>query len=257
MFETILYEVKNAAAWITLNRPEKLNSFNEAMHSEMLKALQYANDDDGARAIVITGAGRAFSAGQDLSEVDQSTDYGELLRTRYNPIIEKMAEIGKPIIAAVNGTAAGAGFSLALAADFRLVSEKASFLNAFIHIGLVPDSGNTYFLPRIVGHAKALELMVLGEKLSAEEAARLGLATKVLAEEEWNRQISSFVARLAAMPTKAIALIKENLNQSWDSSLVEVLEGEARAQNLAGLSGDHQEGVKAFLEKRKPEFKGV
>ncbi|VEF48822.1 enoyl-CoA hydratase [Bacillus freudenreichii] len=257
MFDTILYEVKDSAAWITLNRPEKLNSFNEAMHSELLKALEDAENDDGARAIVITGAGRAFSAGQDLAEVDQSTDYGDLLRLRYNPIIQKMSGIGKPIIAAVNGTAAGAGFSLALAADFRLVSEKANFLNAFIHIGLVPDSGNTYYLPRMVGHAKALELMVLGEKLGAEEAGRLGLATKVIAEEDWDKQISSFVGRLASMPTKAIALIKDSLVQSWGASLAEVLEGEAYAQNLAGLSSDHQEGVTAFLEKRKPEFKGV
>lgn len=127
MFDTILYEVRGSTVWITLNRPEKLNSFNEAMHSELLKALQEAENDKAVRAIVLTGAGRAFSAGQDLSEVDNSTDYGDLLRNRYNPIIQKMAEIGKPVIAAVNGTAAGAGFSLALAADFRLVSEKASF----------------------------------------------------------------------------------------------------------------------------------
>lgn len=256
MFETIVYEVKDSAAWITLNRPEKLNSFNEAMHSELLKALLEAEEDKEVRAIVLTGAGRAFSAGQDLAEVDNSTDYGELLRNRYNPIIQKMAEMGKPIIAAVNGTAAGAGFSLALAADFRLVSEKANFLNAFIHIGLVPDSGNTYYLPRMVGHAQALELMVLGEKVNAEQADRLGLATKVIAVQDWDKEVSAFVGRLASMPTKAIALIKESLMQSWGSSLGEVLEGEARAQGLAGLSSDHQEGVRAFMEKRKPLFKG-
>lgn len=256
MFDTIVYEVKDSTVWITLNRPGKLNSFNEAMHFELLKALQDAEEDQEVRAIVLTGAGRAFSAGQDLAEVDISTEYGELLRNRYNPIIQKMAEIGKPIIAAVNGTAAGAGFSLALAADFRLVSEKASFLNAFIHIGLVPDSGNTYYLPRMVGHAKALELMVLGEKVDAEQADRLGLATKVIGIQDWDKEVAAFAGQLASMPTKAIALIKESLMQSWDSSLEEVLEGEARAQGLAGLSGDHQEGVKAFLEKRKPLFKG-
>jgi len=167
MYNTILYEVRETVAWVTLNRPEKLNSFNKEMHNELLQALNTADEDSNVRAIVLTGAGRAFSAGQDLAEVDESIDYGDLLRSRYNPIIEKMAYIGKPIISAVNGTAAGAGFSLALASDFRLVSEKATFLNAFIHIGLVPDSGNTYYLPRMVGHAKALELMLLGEKIDA------------------------------------------------------------------------------------------
>ncbi len=256
MSDTILYEVKNSTAWITLNRPDKLNAFNKAMHSDLLKALQDAENDNSVRAIVLTGAGRAFSAGQDLSEVDHSIDYSELLRNRYNPIIHKMADIGKPIIAAINGTAAGAGFSLALAADFRLVSEKASFLNAFIHIGLVPDSGNTYYLPRIVGHSKALELMVLGEKVEAEEALRLGLATKVISPENWEREVSMFAGRLASMPTKAIALIKEGLLKSWDSTLGEVLEGEAHVQGLAGATSDHMEGVQAFLEKRKPLFSG-
>ncbi|RST59168.1 2-(1,2-epoxy-1,2-dihydrophenyl)acetyl-CoA isomerase [Siminovitchia terrae] len=256
MFNTILYEIKDSVAWITLNRPEKLNSFNEAMHTELQEALQSAENDKNIRAIVLTGAGRAFSAGQDLSEVDNSTDYGGLLRSRYNPIIQKMSEIGKPIIAAVNGTAAGAGFSLALAADFRLVSEKASFLNAFVHIGLVPDSGNTYYLPRIVGHAKALELMVLGEKVSAAEAERLGLATKVITVEDWESDVSAFAGRLASMPTKAIGLMKEGVIRSWNSTLENVLEGEAHAQSLAGLSTDHQEGVQAFLEKRQPLFTG-
>lgn len=256
MFDTIIYEVKDSAAWITLNRPKKLNSFNETMHFEMLKALKTAENDQNVRAIVLTGAGRAFSAGQDLAEVDDTIDYGVLLRNRYNPIIQKIAGIGKPVIAAVNGTAAGAGFSLALAADFRLVSEKATFLNAFIHIGLVPDSGNTYYLPRMVGHAKALELMMLGEKVDAEEAARLGIATQVIPAQGWEKEIAAFVGKLASMPTRALALIKESLLQSWSSSLEEVLEGEAHAQRLAGQSNDHQEGVKAFLEKRKPAFKG-
>lgn len=256
MFETINYETKESAAWITLNRPDKLNSFNEKMHAELLASLETADKDEQIRAIVITGAGRAFSAGQDLAEVDETTDYGNLLKDRYNPIIMKMAECKKPIIAAVNGTAAGAGFSLALAADFRLVSEKAVFLNAFVHIGLVPDSGNTYYLPRMIGHAKAMELMALGEKISAEEAQQLGLTTKIISPENWERDVSAFTAKIATMPTKAIVMIKSNLIDSWNSNLVEVLDAEAKTQRLAGQSADHREGVQAFMEKRTPVFHG-
>jgi 2-(1,2-epoxy-1,2-dihydrophenyl)acetyl-CoA isomerase len=256
MFETIKYETRESAAWITLNRPDKLNAFTEKMHAELLAALEEADRDDQMRAIVITGAGRAFSAGQDLAEVDESIDYGDLLKNRYNPIITKMAESKKPIVAAVNGTAAGAGFSLALAADFRLVSEKAVFLNAFVHIGLVPDSGNTYYLPRMIGHAKAMELMALGEKINAEQAQQLGLSTKMIPAENWEREVSAFAAKLASMPTKAIAMIKSNLMHSWNSSLEEVLDTEAKTQRLAGQSADHREGVQAFLEKRTPVFRG-
>ncbi len=256
MYKTILYEVRRSVAWITLNRPEKLNSFNETMHQELLHALQVAEQATDVRALVLTGAGRAFSAGQDLVEVDESLDYGDHLRTRYNPIIEQIAQMKKPTIAAVNGTAAGAGFSLALVTDFRLVSEKASFLNAFIHIGLVPDSGNTYYLPRMIGHAKALELMLLGEKVSAQQAEQLGLVTKLIANEAWDEEVATFAERLALMPTKAIGLIKESVQQSWQSTLSEVLEKEALDQQSVGRSKDHAEGVRAFLEKRTPQFSG-
>lgn len=256
MFETIMYEIRKSAAWITLNRPDKLNSFNAKMHAELLNALEKADQDEHVRVIVITGAGRAFSAGQDLGEADDSIDYGELLTNRYNPIIMKMAESQKPIVAAVNGTAAGAGFSLALAADFRLVSEKASFLNAFVHIGLVPDSGNTYYLPRMIGHAKALELMALGEKISAEQADQLGLVTKLITEDRWTHEVLEFLDKLAAMPTRAIAMIKSNVLKSWNATLEEMLDLEAETQRLAGQSKDHQEGVKAFMEKRTPVFQG-
>ncbi|MBS4204246.1 enoyl-CoA hydratase-related protein [Lederbergia citrea] len=256
MYETILYESKNAVARITLNRPEKVNSFNKTMNIELLKALKQAATAEEVRAIMITGTGRAFCAGQDLSEVDEKIDHGELLKIYYNPLIEEMAQIGKPIIAAVNGTAAGAGFSLALAADFRLVSDKASFLNAFIHVGLIPDSGNFYYLPRMVGHAKAMELMMLGEKIRAEEAKMLGLATKLIPTEKWEAEITAFTERLAFMPTKAMALIKKNLLESWERPLSATLEQEAYLQRVAGLTADHQEGVKAFLEKRPPQFQG-
>ncbi|MBM7715134.1 enoyl-CoA hydratase-related protein [Siminovitchia sp. FSL H7-0308] len=256
MFETILYEVRKSAAWITLNRPDKLNSFNAQMHAELLSAFEKGDQDDDVRAIVITGAGRAFSAGQDLGEADAAFDYGELLTNRYNPIILKMAASQKPIVAVVNGTAAGAGFSLALAADFRLVSKKASFLNAFVHIGLVPDSGNTYYLPRMIGHAKALELMMLGEKISAEQADQLGLVTRMIPADGWDHEVSEFLDKIVSMPTKAIAMMKSNVQKSWNSTLEEVLDLEAEAQRLAGRSKDHLEGVRAFVEKRKPAFQG-
>lgn len=256
MNTTIVYEVKQSVAWITLNRPEKLNSFNEVMHRELLQALQEANENEAVRAIVLTGAGRAFSAGQDLGAMDDAVDYGEHLRTRYNPIVEQMAHMKKPTIAAVNGTAAGAGFSLALAADFRLVAENASFLNAFIHIGLVPDSGNTYYLPRMIGHAKALELMLLGEKVTAQQAKELGLVTKLLASEVWEEEVATFAEKLAKMPTKTMAIIKESVQSSWQSNLPEVLEQEAIDQQLVGQSKDHHEGVQAFIEKRSPQFIG-
>lgn len=256
MYETILYDVKNHVAWLTLNRPEKLNAFNEQMKLEVKTALKEAAMDEEVRGIVITGAGRAFCSGQDLQSVKEDTDYGELLRNYYNPMIQQMASIEKPIIAAINGTAAGAGLSLALACDFRLASEKASFIEAFIHVGLVPDSGNMYYLPRIVGHAKALELAILGEKISADEAKDIGLITKVISVETWDSDVTAFAEKLAAMPTKSIGLIKRYMNQSWDSNLQEVLEKEAYAQKIAGKTFDHQEGIDAFLNKRKPIFQG-
>jgi 2-(1,2-epoxy-1,2-dihydrophenyl)acetyl-CoA isomerase len=255
-FETILYEVKENAGWITLNRPDVLNAFNAQMNKEVTQALKTASRDPEVRAIVITGAGRAFCSGQDLQSVKDEADFGEVLRQLYNPMIQQLAAIEKPVIAAVNGTAAGAGMSLALACDFRLASEKASFLEAFIHVGLVPDSGNLFYLPRMVGHAKALELALLGEKISAKTAKDYGLVTKVVPVNAWEEEVQAFVQRLANMPTKAIGLIKRYLMQSWDADLYEMLEKEAYAQSIAGKSMDYKEGVQAFIEKRKPKFKG-
>ncbi|MCK6255914.1 enoyl-CoA hydratase/isomerase family protein [Fictibacillus sp. KIGAM418] len=255
MFETIMYETRAGVAWITLNRPDKLNAFMSVMHKEMLSALKTAGKDEEVRAIVITGAGRAFCSGQDLGGSD-NPDYGEVLRQGYNPMVQALVSIEKPVIAAVNGVAAGAGMSLALACDFRLASEKASFIEAFIHVGLVPDSGNLYFLPRLVGHAKAMELAVLGEKISAEQAKELGLVTKVVSDEAFVQEVETFAVRLANMPTKAIGLIKRYMNKSWESDLNEVLEYEALAQKTAGYTQDHKEGVTAFMEKRKPVFTG-
>ncbi|MED2974029.1 enoyl-CoA hydratase-related protein [Fictibacillus sp. B-59209] len=255
MFETIMYETRAGVAWITLNRPDKLNAFTRVMHKEMLSALKTAGKDEEVRAVVITGAGRAFCSGQDLGGSD-NPDYGEVLRQGYNPMVQALVSIEKPVIAAVNGVAAGAGMSLALACDFRVASDKASFIEAFIHVGLVPDSGNLYFLPRLVGHAKAMELAVLGEKISAEQAKELGLVTKVVSDEVFVQEVETFAVRLANMPTKAIGLIKRYMNKSWESDLNEVLEYEALAQKTAGSTQDHKEGVTAFMEKRKPVFTG-
>ncbi|MDP4170786.1 MAG: enoyl-CoA hydratase-related protein [Bacillota bacterium] len=256
MFETVEYEVRGQVAWITLNRPGKLNAFNESLNNDVRLAVKEASRNENVRALVITGSGRAFCSGQDLEGVDEGTNLGEVLRNRYNPMVLELHKCEKPVIAAVNGVAAGAGMSLALGCDFRIASEKASFIQAFIHVGLIPDAGNLYFLPRLVGHAKALELAVLGEKINANEALNIGLVTKVTPTDSFYEDVSVFAERLASLPTQAIGLIKRNLNASWNENLEEFLERDAQGQRIAGQTKDHREGVTAFLEKRKPEFKG-
>jgi 2-(1,2-epoxy-1,2-dihydrophenyl)acetyl-CoA isomerase len=256
MFETIRYDVSDGVAWVYLNRPNKLNAFTAQMNREIKDSVKKASFDDDVRCIVITGEGRAFCSGQDLSEVDENMDHGQVLREHYGPMIKQIRNCEKPIIAAVNGVAAGAGFSLALACDFRLVSEKASFINAFIHVGLIPDSGNLYYLSQLVGLAKAAELAILGEKVSAEDAVSMGLATRKIPMDTWNEDVSEFAARLAAMPTKAIGIIKRSLKATTSMSFDDYLEQEAQGQRLAGLTIDHREGVTAFMEKRKPVYSG-
>jgi 2-(1,2-epoxy-1,2-dihydrophenyl)acetyl-CoA isomerase len=256
MFETIQYSAENGIARITLNRPNTLNAFVAQMNKEIIQALKTASSSEEVRCIVITGAGRAFCSGQDLSEVDEKMDHGQLLRENYGPMIKQIRQVEKPIIAAVNGVAAGAGFSLALACDFRLMSDKASFLNAFINIGLIPDSGNSYYLTRLVGEAKALEISVLGEKIPADQALTLGLATKVFSFDNFDNEVTQFAERIAALPTKAIGLMKRTIRAAGELSLPEYLEQEAQGQRIAGLTIDHREGVQAFMEKRKPIFIG-
>jgi 2-(1,2-epoxy-1,2-dihydrophenyl)acetyl-CoA isomerase len=256
MYETINFEVKNNVGWLTLNRPDKLNAFNDQMRKEVTKAVKETSKNNEIRCLVISSEGRAFCSGQDLSDIKEDADHGELLRNGYNPMVEQLYQLEKPVIAAVNGVAAGAGMSLAIACDFRLAHEKASFIAAFIHVGLVPDTGQLYTLPRIVGHAKAFELAVLGEKISAQEAMELGLVTKLISDDRWQEEVALFAERLAIMPTKAIGLIKRYLNESWNASFEQMLENEANGQRVAGLTDDHKEGVLAFIEKRKPQFRG-
>ena len=256
MFETIRYEVRDGIAWLYLNRPDKLNAFIAQMNHEIKDAIKSATFDNEVRCIVISGEGRAFCSGQDLSEVDEHMDHGQVLRDHYGPMVKQIRQCEKPIIAAVNGVAAGAGFSLALACDFRLVSERASFLNAFIHVGLIPDSGNLYYLTQLVGHAKAVELAILGEKVAAADAVAMGLATRVIPVDSWNEDVTSFAQRLADMPTKAIGLIKRSLKVVPDLSFEDYLEVEAQGQRIAGQTEDHREGLNAFMEKRTPVYSG-
>ncbi|USG65648.1 enoyl-CoA hydratase-related protein [Brevibacillus ruminantium] len=257
MYETILYEVTEGVAVITLNRPEKFNAFTEQMNKEITAALKQAQKDADVRCILLTGAGRAFNAGQDLGDVQGGgVDFGGFLRNRYNPMILQFRKTEKPIIAAVNGVAAGAGMSLALACDIRLASEKASFVNAFVNIGLVPDSGGCYFLPRIVGIGKALELAMTGEKLSAEEALKLGLVNQVYPADSFQEEALAYARKLAVLPTRAIGLIKRTMYKGLEMDLEETLEYETYAQEAAGSTEDHREGVAAFLEKRAPRFQG-
>lgn len=255
-FETIVYEVANQVAWIRLNRPDKLNAFTAQMNHEIKDGIKMASKDDNVRCVVITGEGRAFCSGQDLSEVEEGSNLGDVLRKNYVPMVKEMKKCEKPIVAAVNGVAAGAGFSLALACDFRLMSEKASFMNAFVHVGLIPDSGNLYFLTRLVGEARAMEISVLGEKIGADRAFGLGLANKVIPEQDFVTEVEAFANRLANSPTKAIGLMKKYIQLASKLTLDEYLEKEAEGQTIAGFTEDHREGIKAFLQKRKPKFSG-
>lgn len=254
----ILQTLENGVCTLTLNRPSVFNSFNKNMALALQDALDSCAKDEGVRAIVITGEGKAFCAGQDLAEATDPNGPAlqQIVRDHYNPIIMKIRNLEKPVIAAVNGVAAGAGANIALACDITIAKKSASFIQAFSKIGLIPDSGGTFFLPRIIGSQKALALMMNGDKVSSEEAERLNMIYKSVEDEEFDTFVSNFAAQLATMPTKGIALTKKAVNQSFTNSLEEQLKVEELLQTQAGSTYDFKEGVNSFLEKRKPEFKG-
>lgn len=260
MAATVLVEVDAEAgvATITLNRPEGLNSLTVPMKLALLAAFRRIERDAGVRAVILTGAGRAFCAGQDLRErlEPDAAPLGAELRERYNPIIRAMRALPKPIVGAINGVAAGAGASLAMACDIRIASDAASFALAFGRVGLVPDSGATWLLPRLVGVTRAAELALLGDAVSAGDAVRLGLVGRVVPAGELATEARSVAARLAAGAPRALALTKRALNAAWDHDLDAALEYEAHLQDMAGRTMDHAEGLAAFLEKRPPRFTG-
>ena len=251
-------EVADRVATITLDRADALNALTVPLKEELLAALARVGADPAIGAVVLTGAGRAFCAGQDLRErLEPGAAPLEVeIRERYNPIILAMRRLEKPIVGAINGIAAGAGASLAFACDVRIAAEGASFLLAFARVGLVPDSGATWLLPRLVGAAKAAELALTGEALSAADAERLGLVARVVPAESVVTEAQAMAARLGSMAPRAVALTKRALESSWTASLEEQLELEAELQGIAGATTDHAEGIAAFLEKRPPRFTG-
>lgn len=255
---SILFEIKNSIAYITLNRPEKFNSFNREMALLMQAKLDEAASLHEVRCVYITGNGKAFCAGQDISELvgDNKIEIQQILSEHYNPIVKRIRNLAKPVVCAVNGVAAGAGANIALCCDVVVASEAAAFIQAFSKIGLIPDSGGTFTLPRLIGWQKASALMMTGDPVTATDAEKMGMIYKVLSVDTFEEGSKKIAATLAAMPTKGLAYTKHALNQSFHNNWEEQLLIEDEYQQKAALTYDYAEGIVAFLEKRKPVFKG-
>lgn len=256
---SILFELKESVAVITLNRPDKYNAFNREMALLLQEKLDVCKANGAIRCVYLTGAGKAFSAGQDLEEVvdPQGPKVTNILMEHYNPIVKKIRKLNKPVLAAVNGVAAGAGANIALCCDVVVAAQSASFIQAFSKIGLIPDSGGTYFLPRLVGWQKASALAMLGDKVPAAEAERMGMVYQVLEDTVFSEAAFRLAQTLAQLPTVGLALTKQALNQSFMNNFEDQLHDEELLQEKAGSTADYKEGVQAFLEKRKPNFKGA
>jgi 2-(1,2-epoxy-1,2-dihydrophenyl)acetyl-CoA isomerase len=261
-FETVRTESKGGVLWLTLNRPDKLNAFNEQMGDDLLEALKEGEKSAVDRCLVLTGEGRAFSVGEDLSNNRETYDsgkpmlLGEVLKRKYNPIVQRIRKMDKPVLAAVNGVTAGAGLGLALACDLRAASDKATFHEAFIKVGLAPDSGTSFWLSRILGFGRAMEVGLLGEPIDANRALGLGLVNWVFPEQGFRENVAKIAERLAKGPTKAMGLTKRALNRAVVVDMDSALEYEMYLQDIAGRTRDHIEGVKAFFDKRDPSFTG-
>ena len=253
----ILKETKNSILYITLNRPDSLNAFNTEMLMELQQAFKEACFDD-IRCVVLTGAGKGFCSGQDLKDFEkEKKSFKEALETKYNPLIKQIMNLPKPVICGINGVAAGAGLSLALACDFRIAVEQVQLIEVFISVGLVPDSASTFTLPRILGLSKAFSMCSTAERITGTEAKRLGLVNICVQNTEVLRAaLDKYAAKFAKLPTKSLGMIKNLLINSFSKSLDQILDEEAKAQDIAGNTTDYKEGVNSFLEKRKPVFKG-
>lgn len=259
MHKTILYSVEGGICRITLNRPDVFNSFNEELSAEFIDALKKAAKDEAIRTVIISGEGKAFCSGQDLKDIKGEVgnrSLGDSVLRRYNPMIIAIREMPKPVICRLNGVAAGAGASLALACDVIVAADNASLIEVFSNVGLVPDSGSSFFLPHLVGYNKAFELITLASKVTAQEAKDLGIVYKVVPAADLDSAVNELAERYATGPTKAYAITKKMLNKAYNATLNEMLLEEYYGQEMAGRSEDYKEGVTAFVEKRKPNFRG-